>query len=58
VGDLSAVLLVDDQAAPVVGLEADIVEAETGSVGTATDGDEDDVSVKLRPISLELQVSG
>jgi hypothetical protein len=52
VRDLGAVLLVDDQAAPVVGLETDIVEAETGSVGTATDGDEDNVGIELQLVSL------
>lgn len=45
--DLGTVLLVDDQAATVVSLETDVVEAEAGSVGTATDSDEDDISVKL-----------
>jgi hypothetical protein len=45
--DLGAVLLVDDQAATVVSLETDVVETKTGSVGTATDGDKDDIGVKL-----------
>jgi len=49
--DFGAVFLVDDEAATVVSLETDVVEAETGSVGTATDGDEDDISVKLWKVS-------
>jgi len=47
VGDLGAVLLVDDDAAAVVGLETDVLQTETGGVGTATDGDEDNVCLKL-----------
>jgi hypothetical protein len=47
VGDLGAVLLVDDDAAAVVGLETNVVQTETGGVGTATDGDEDNVCVEL-----------
>jgi hypothetical protein len=47
VGNLGAVLLVNNQAAPLVGLETDVVETETGSVRTATDGDKDDVSFEL-----------
>jgi hypothetical protein len=49
--DLGAVLLVDDQAATVVSLETDVVETKTGSVGTATDSDKDDISVKLWKVS-------
>ena len=46
VGDLGAVLLVDDQAAAVIGLKTDVVETKTGSVRTAANGDEDNISVK------------
>lgn len=45
--DLCAVLLVNDDTAALVGLNTDVLEAKAGSVGSATDGDEDDVSVKL-----------
>lgn len=45
--DLCAVLLVDDDTAALVGLNTDVLEAKAGSVGSAADGDEDDVSVKL-----------
>jgi hypothetical protein len=51
VGDLGAVLLVNDQAAPVVGLEVDVVETKTGGVRAATDGNKDDVGVKLRMLA-------
>ena len=44
---LSAVLGVDDNAAALVELETDVLKTETGSVGAATDGNEDDVSVEL-----------
>ena len=47
VGNLGAVLLVDDQAAPVVGLKADVVQTKTRCVWAATDGNENDVSVHL-----------
>jgi hypothetical protein len=46
-GNLGTVLLVDDQAAPLVNLETDVVKSETGSVRTATDGDKDDISIEL-----------
>ena len=42
-----AVLLVDDEAAFVVDFEADVLEAEAGSIGAAADGDEDNVGVEL-----------
>jgi hypothetical protein len=51
--DLSAVLLVDDQAATVVSFETDVVESKTGSVGTAADSDENDISVKLSIVSMK-----
>jgi hypothetical protein len=47
VGDLGAVLLVDDKAAPLVSLQTDVVKTKSSSVGTAADSDENDVSVKL-----------
>lgn len=52
VGDLGAVLLVDDNAAAVVGLETDVLQTKTGGVGTATDGDEDDVCLELCTVSV------
>jgi hypothetical protein len=48
VRDLGAVLLVDHEAAAVVGLKTDLLEAETGGVGTATDSNEADISVELQ----------
>jgi hypothetical protein len=47
VRDLGAVLLVDHEAAAVVSLKTDLLEAETGGVGTATDGNKADISVEL-----------
>ena len=47
VRDLGAVLLVDHEAATVVGLKTDLLEAETGGVRTATDGNKADISVQL-----------
>lgn len=46
VGDLGAVLLVDDKTAALVLLDTDALEVETLGVGAATDGDEDNVSVE------------
>lgn len=46
-GDLGAVLLVDDQAAPLVSLKADVVQTKSGSVWAATNSDEDNVGVEL-----------
>lgn len=46
-GEFGAVLFVDDEAAFVVDFKTDVFEAETGGVGSTTDGDEDDVCVKL-----------
>jgi hypothetical protein len=54
--DLGAVLLVDDQAATVVSLEANVVETQTGSVGTATNSDKDDISVKLKGVSANSRI--
>lgn len=50
VRDLGAVLLVDHEAATVVGLKTDLLEAETGGVGTTADGDEADVSIELESV--------
>lgn len=47
VRDLGAVFLVDDDAATVVDLEANVLKTETSSVWAATDSDEDDVGVEL-----------
>jgi hypothetical protein len=47
VGDLGAVLRVDDDAAAVVLLKADVLEAEALGVRPAADGDEDNVSAEL-----------
>ena len=46
-GQFGAVLLVDDETAFVVDFEADVFETETGGVGAAADGYEDDVCVEL-----------
>jgi len=46
-GELGAEFLVDDEAAAVVGFDADVLETETGCVGAAADGDEDDVGFEL-----------
>jgi len=46
-GNLGAVLLVDDQAAALVNLEADVVEAETRGVWAAADSDKNDVGIDL-----------
>jgi hypothetical protein len=47
VGNLGAVLLVDDEAAPLVALETNVVETKTVGVGAAADSDKDDIGVKL-----------
>jgi hypothetical protein len=47
VGNLGAVLLVDDEAAPLVALETNVVETKTVGVRAATDSDKDDIGVKL-----------
>lgn len=46
--DLGAIFLVDDNAAALIGLDADVFEAEAGCVGAAADGNEDDVGVELK----------
>jgi hypothetical protein len=48
VRDLGTVLGVDDHAAALVELEADVLEAETTGVGAATDRNKDDVSAELQ----------
>jgi hypothetical protein len=47
VRNLGAVFLVDDQAAPLVHLETNVVETESVGVRAATDSNEDDVGVEL-----------
>ena len=47
-GELGAVLRVDDDAAALVELEPNVLEAETSSVGATADGNKDDVSLELR----------
>lgn len=46
VGNLGAVLLVDDETATVVLLDADALEVQALGVGLAADGDKDDISIK------------
>jgi hypothetical protein len=48
VGDLCAVLLVNNQATSLVGLKADVIEAEAIGIRAATDSDEDNIGIKLR----------
>jgi hypothetical protein len=50
VRNLGAVLLVD--AAAVVDLKTNVVETETGGVGTTADGDEDNVCLELCIVSV------
>ena len=47
VGDLGAVLGVDDDTAALVELEANVLQAEALGVRSAADGDEDGLSLKL-----------
>jgi hypothetical protein len=51
VGDLGAVLLVDDEAAPLVNLETNVVKTKTGSVWATTDSNKNDIGVKLCSVS-------
>lgn len=46
VGDLGAVLLVNDKTAAVVLVDADVLETETLGVGATANGDQDDISVQ------------
>ena len=48
VGDLGAVLGVDDDAAALILLEANVLEAETLGIGAAADSDKDDIALELR----------
>jgi hypothetical protein len=48
VRDLGAVFLVDDDAAAVVELDTDLLEAEAAGEGAATDGNEYDVGFDLQ----------
>lgn len=50
VGDLSAVLLVDDDTAALVSLNSNVLKAETGGVGPAADSNEDNVGINLKGI--------
>lgn len=52
VGNLGAVLVVDDQAALVVGLDTNVLNAEAGGVRTTANGNENNICV-----DLELEVS-
>lgn len=45
--EFGSVLFVDYEAAFVVDFEADVFETETGGVGAAADGYEDDVCIEL-----------
>jgi len=47
VGDLGAVLGIDNDAATLVDLEADIFKAETSGVRTATDSYKYDIGIEL-----------
>ena len=47
VGDLGAVLGVDDDAAALILLETNVLEAETLGVGTAADSDKDNITLEL-----------
>lgn len=47
VGDLGAVLLVNDKTAAVVGFKANVLKAKAGSVWATANGDENDIGVKL-----------
>lgn len=46
-GQLGAVLLVDDDPPTLVELQANVLQAKSGGVWPATNGDEDDVGIKL-----------
>lgn len=52
VWDLSAIFLIDDDAAALVGLDANVFEAESGGIGAAADSDEDDVCAELKRLIL------
>lgn len=47
VRQFSAVLFVDDETAFVVNIKVDVFKTKAGGIGTAADGDEDDVCIKL-----------
>ena len=46
VWDLGAELLVDDQAATLIGLETNVIQAKSGGVRSASNGDKDNISIK------------
>lgn len=62
VGNLGAVLLVDDETAAVVLLDTDFLEVEALGVGLAADGDKDDIGVKSLLLTalggLDIQADG
>jgi hypothetical protein len=51
-GDLGAVLGVNDHAAALVELEANVLEAEVFGVRATADGDKDDVSFELSQVTM------
>lgn len=46
VGDLGAVLLVNDEAAALILVDADVLNVQTLGVGATADGDQDDISIQ------------
>lgn len=56
VRDLGTVLGVDDQAAAVVGLQANVLETKTVGVRAAADRDKDDICVELKIKSVYVPV--
>jgi len=48
VGNLGAVLLVDDNTAPLVDLDSNVLQAEAIGIGTTSDGNKDNICIKLR----------
>lgn len=48
VGDLGSVLGVDDDTAALIGIEANVLEAEATNVRSSADGDEDDIRLDLQ----------
>lgn len=59
VGDLGAVLGVDDDTAALILLEANVLKAETLGVGAATDSDKDDITLELYSniVSIRLTIT-
>lgn len=48
VGNLGAVLLVNDDTAPLVNLNSDVLETETGGVRATTNSNKNNIGIKLR----------